>query len=47
MSDSPLEFFIFSHYFGSFSVFMCYPLPQTPFQEIRLPVPGSPEVGLE
>lgn len=40
MPESPLEFLIFSHDFGSFSVFMCHPLPQTPFQEILLPVPG-------
>lgn len=46
MPESPLEFLIFPD-FSSFSVFVCHPLPQTPFRESLLPVPGSPEVGLE
>lgn len=47
MPGSPLGFLIFPHYLGSFPVFMRHPPPKTPFQDICLPVQGSPEAGLE
>ena len=47
MPGGPLEFLIFPT-ISVPSLFSCvtHP-PKTPFQEICLPVQGSPEVGLE